>query len=227
MNDNLNILKISDECKNDMESIWFTSDLHASHTKIVDICNRPIYLQSYEGERNIKNNDYKQKLDNIHNEWLVKDVINKWVKKNDTLFILGDVSMAKRSEAEKFLDRLNGIKYLISGNHDKNIQNSSRFCQITQIKDFTYSKFNLNIHIVLCHYPLLSWNRKVHGSWHLYGHVHGRLNIDNGLSFDVGIDNPELHKITGGYYRPLNLYEIFKLMVSEQQFIDKEQKQEF
>ena len=58
---------------------------------------------------------------------------------------------------------------------------------------------------------MLSWNRKVHGSWQLYGHVHGRLK-NFGHSFDVGIDNPELHEITGGYHRPLNLFEIVTIM---------------
>jgi calcineurin-like phosphoesterase family protein len=27
----------------------------------------------------------------------------------------------------------------------------------------------------LNHYPMRSWDRKTRGSWHLYGHVHGRL----------------------------------------------------
>jgi calcineurin-like phosphoesterase family protein len=217
MNDNLNKLsKITPECKADMETFHFTADLHHSHPKIVEICNRPIFIPYYNGEKSMKNPDYKQKIDIIHNEWLTNEVINKWVDKKHTLFIIGDVTMDKREKAEKFIDKLNGNKFLILGNHDKNIHNSTRFNQITQIKDFTYSNFGLNIHIVCCHYHMLSWNRKIHGSWHLFGHVHGRLNQDIGLAFDVGIDNPELHKITGGIYRPLNLYEIVKIMDEKQ-----------
>ena len=123
--------------------------------------------------------------------------------------------MAKRKDAEKFLDRLNGQKTLILGNHDKNIKNSTRFAQITQIKDFNYSRQSINIHIVLCHYPMHSWDRKVHGSWHLYGHVHGRLDIP-GLAMDVGIDHPQMN------YKPINLYEVCQIMDKKQQNYEKE-----
>jgi calcineurin-like phosphoesterase family protein len=47
--------------------------------------------------------------------------------------------------------------------------------------------------IWLNHYPMRSWNRSFHGSWHLYGHVHGRFSAEdaaNGwmLTKDVGVD---------------------------------------
>jgi calcineurin-like phosphoesterase family protein len=197
--------RITPEIQKDMESLHFCADLHHGHPKIIDICKRPVTKEE-------------------HDNWLINEVINKWVKRNHTLYLAGDVSMAKREEAEKFLDKLNGSKFLILGNHDKNINNSTRFKQITQIKDFTYSKFGLNIHIVICHFPFYSWNRKVHGSWHLYGHVHGRLAIP-GLAFDIGVDNPELRKITGGVYRPLNLFEIINLMNEKQKLIELENNQ--
>ena len=60
--------------------------------------------------------------------------------------------MMKRKEAEKFIDRLNGNKFLILGNHDKNIHNSTRFSQITQIKDFSFKRKNIDIKIALCLY---------------------------------------------------------------------------
>ena len=205
------IENITPEIRKEMETIWFTADLHQGHPKIVDICNRPVYID-YNGEKDIKNNrDYKYLLSQAHDEWLVKEVFNKWVKKKDTVFILGDLSLGKRQEAERFIDRLNGNKFMILGNHDKNIDNSTRFSQITQIKDFSFSQFGLNIHIVLCHYPMVSWNRKPHGAWSLYGHVHGRFKHP-GLSFDVGIDNTDLHQFEGGGWRPINLYEVCQIM---------------
>jgi len=111
--------------------------------------------------------------------------------------------MANKIASDKFLDRLNGDKRLILGNHDNNIRKSTRFGEITQIKDFTFGRKEngINIHIVLCHYPMSSWNRRIHGSWHLYGHVHGR-NKNVGRSFDVGLDNPD------NLWRPINLYEV-------------------
>jgi calcineurin-like phosphoesterase family protein len=203
--------KITPEIRKDMETIWFSADLHHGHPKIIDICNRPVSIYLEGVEANLKNKVYREALNTAHTEWLVREVINKWVDKKHTLYLVGDVSMAKRAEAEKFLDRLNGNKFLIIGNHDKNIQNSTRFSQRTLRKDFTYNRFGLNIHIVLHHNPILSWDRKVHGAWHLYGHVHGRLK-NFGHSFDIGIDNPELLDFTGGVHRPLNLFEVVEIM---------------
>ena len=220
-----NILeRITPEIKKEMESIWFGADFHHGHPKIVEICNRPVYVPLQVPEnftRTLKDLTYKQLLDTAHNEWLVKDVINKWVKKKDTFFIVGDLSMAKRADAEKFLDRLNGNKFLVIGNHDKNIDNSTRFSQTTLRKDFNFSRPGINIHIVLDHFPLASWNRKVHGAWHLYGHVHGRYK-NPGLSMDIGIDNQELLDFTGGVHRPLNLFEVVTIMEAKRKFIGDE-----
>ena len=224
---------ITPEAKKVMETIWFTADLHHGHLKIVNICNRPVYIDRKIMEDfylinadNPEYDIYKDKkflrdyVDPAHTEWLIKEVFNKWVKKNDTVYIIGDLTFAKRSEAEKFLDRLNGNKFMILGNHDKNIDKSTRFSQITQIKDFTFSQFGLNIHIALCHYPMVSWNRKPHGSWHLYGHVHGRYKHSD-LALDVGIDNTDLHTLPGGGWRPINLYEVCQIMSEKANRIDE------
>lgn len=217
--------RLTPEIIEDMKHIHFCADLHAHHPKIVDICNRPVFVleKDAEGiikeERIIQNPRYRQILDRIHNDWLIKDVFNAYVGKKDTVYILGDVSLAKRSDAEKFIDRLNGRKFLILGNHDRNIDTSTRFEQITQIKDFTYSKFGLNIHIVLCHYAMLSWNRKVHRSFHLYGHSHGRLQQNDNLSYDVGIDNRLGIAGISSWCKPLNLYEICLIMAEKEKGI--------
>jgi calcineurin-like phosphoesterase family protein len=189
------LLKLTPEIIADMKKIHFCADVHHDHPKIVSICNRPTSIEK-------------------HNEWILNEVFNKYVGKKDTVYILGDLTFAKKVEADKFLDKLHGNKNLILGNHDDNIHNSTRFNQITQIKDFTYSKFGINIHIILCHYPIASWNRKVHGAWHLYGHVHGRFKM-KGLAIDVGIDNRDLFKITNGIRRPINLYEVCLLMAEK------------
>jgi len=187
----------------DMKKIHFVADLHHGHSKIVDICNRPISREK-------------------HDEWLLKEVFNKYVQKNQEVYILGDISMAKRRDAEKFVARMNGNKHLILGNHDKNVSHLGNWSEVTQIKDFTYSRFGLNIHIILCHYPIASWNRKIHGAWHLHAHSHGRFE-NSGLSWDVGIDNQSNKFGVFGWCRPINLYEVVQIMNEKQkQGFDKD-----
>ena len=57
----------------------------------------------------------------------------------------------------------------------------------------------------LNHYPMRSWDRSFHGSWHLYGHVHGQLmdedsKITHRLTRDVGVDACD--------YRPISFEEV-------------------
>jgi len=189
--------KLTPEIIQDMQKIWFTADLHHSHDRIISICGRPCSQL-------------------MHEEWLVKDVINNYVKKKDVVYYIGDISFARKPDADRFVDRLNGEKFLILGNHDKSLEKSTRFTQITQIKDFSYSKFGLNIHIVLCHYCMLSYNRMIHNAWHLFGHSHCRpLEGQPKLSFDVGIDRI-------GLWRPYNLYEICQIMNKKELGYDEE-----
>lgn len=204
MNIQTNIIeKLTPEIIREMEQIHFVADLHHGHPKIVDICNRPI---SHED----------------HDEWLLKEVFNKYIQKKHEVYILGDVSLAKRKDAEKWVARMNGNKHLITGNHDKSVDKLGNWNEITQIKDFTFSRYGLNIHIVLCHFPLASWNRKIHGAWHLYGHVHGRFQ-NTGLSWDCGIDNKRNEFGIFGWLRPINLYEVVQIMNERQkQGFDKD-----
>ncbi|MFA5152872.1 MAG: hypothetical protein WC554_09955, partial [Clostridia bacterium] len=185
--------KLSNEAIEDMKHIFYIADLHFSHPKMVKICNRPVPLTE---KLDVSIPEQKKRINELHNDWLVREIYNKYIDKKDEVYILGDIAMSPKNDAEKIIDKLHGNKHLILGNHDKNISHSTRFSEITQLKDFTYSRFGLNIHIVLSHYPIISWNRKIHASWTLFGHVHGRFanlspEIEKfmGLSWDVGIDN--------------------------------------
>lgn len=168
---------------NDAQHIFFTADLwlHLLHPKICAICNRPTTIEE-------------------HDLWLINR-INSKVGKHDSLYLLGDVSMGNKIETEKLLNKIKCKNiFLISGNHDHNLRACTRFTTIEQIKDFTFNSPSYpNIHIVLCHYPIASWNRAVHGSVHLFGHCHGRFE-NKGLSFDVGVDAND--------YYPLSLEEV-------------------
>jgi calcineurin-like phosphoesterase family protein len=43
--------------------------------------------------------------------------------------------------------------------------------------------------VTLCHYAMRSWADSCHGSYHCFGHSHGRMpEFDNMFAFDVGVD---------------------------------------
>ena len=145
--------------------IYFTSDQHLSHNNIIKYCNRPF--------KNVSE----------MNECII-DNFNSIVSTKDTTYFLGDFCFSS-GNFEKYMKMLNGQKHFIIGNHDpKNIKKFTHlFNSISQIKEIKCK----GIPIILCHYSMRSWNKKQYGSYHLYGHSHGRLESDDN-SFDIGVD---------------------------------------
>lgn len=174
------------------EKIFFTSDTHFHHVNIMKYCNRPFNTIEEHDEEIIK-------------RW------NEKVPKDGLVFHLGDVFFQSYTYAIDILQRLNGNKILIIGNHDwKNLINkidkvyhnktlNDCFINITQqlFIEIEGQKIYLN------HFPFLCMNG-VYGNdnliWQLYGHVHTSPYSDTGLDmprlkmcfpqqYDVGVDN--------------------------------------
>lgn len=57
------------------------------------------------------------------------------------------------------------------------------FESVQQYKELAFPGVN----VVLCHYPIESWNSMERGTIHLHGHVHGQGSQLDGR-YDVGID---------------------------------------
>lgn len=83
------------------QGIFFTSDLHFGHKNIIKFCNRPWETTDEMDEALVEN-------------W------NSIVRANDIVFDLGDFAFAPNSKWKEILSRLNGIHYLILGNHEIN-----------------------------------------------------------------------------------------------------------
>jgi calcineurin-like phosphoesterase family protein len=148
--------------------MFFTADNHFFHKNIIEFESRP-YQSVFE---------------------MNQDMIDRWnlkVDKCDEVYIIGDFSFGKASETSKLLKSLNGKKHLITGNHDYYLQETSNskienlFESIQIYKEIKIGvKYQNNpIDVVLFHYPIADWNKRYHGSWHIYGHVHSMVNYIN------------------------------------------------
>lgn len=167
-----------------MPDIFFTSDTHFDHESIIRLSKRPFQTVTEMNEALIAN-------------W------NAVIRDQDTVWHLGDFCIGSDEPASTFASRLNGTIHLIQGNHDdRTVRDcAASFASIDTMKSISVD----GQHIFLCHYPLREWNRAWRGSWHLFGHVHGRLdNEPRSKSLDVGVDSRN--------YRPVSFEEIRGVM---------------
>lgn len=155
---------------------FFTADTHFNHRSIIEACERPF--------KNVW----------AMNAYMV-EMWNKVIKKGDVVYHLGDFALPNKGDGDDvkdILDQLNGQMYLIIGNHDdKNIKlfekNWGKEGGIIKITHLAYIKLQTGQKVMLCHYPMASWRASHHGSWHLHGHVHGRMAVRRSC-LDVGVD---------------------------------------
>lgn len=162
------------------DKVLFTSDLHLLHRNIIDFCNRPYESIEEMSEGIIKN-------------W------NEQVDRNQTVFVLGDVTWGNVQVTNDILNKLNGKIVLIRGNHD-----SDRVCKlfddVHDMLGLNVTNFNNGVskYVHMCHYPLLEWDGFRKDSWHLHGHLHS--SNDNRLTgerrLDVGLDGNNMRLYT-------------------------------
>lgn len=138
------------------DKVFFTADTHFNHTNIIYYCDRPYKDASHMNESLIEN-------------W------NQLVDTESLIFILGDFAYGDKRDWENLLGRLHGRKFLIKGNHDRsNCIPSHKFLEVHEGFAKIYVKDpDSHREIILCHYPMLSWEHSHKGSWQLYGHWHG------------------------------------------------------
>jgi calcineurin-like phosphoesterase family protein len=107
---------------------------------------------------------------------------NAVVAPEDTVWHLGDV--ARGAAQLELVAQLHGSKHLIRGNNDPDAV--ARAPIWASVAD--YAELETEGHrLVLCHYPLRSWNGQHKRAINLHGHSHGRLK-PMPRQFDVGVD---------------------------------------
>lgn len=169
-------------------TVWVTSDCHYGHTK----------LAFYRGFGSLE--EMNEKLIENH---------NALVQKNHSVYILGDFSFYKDEMIAQVLERLNGRKFLIFGNHDYAIRKSFQL-QKMFVKCLDYYELKANGNkLCMSHYPMMAWNRHHYGSIMLHGHCHGSMNYPfTGRIMDVGVDVHDL--------KPLNVDDVIERMLKIQ-----------
>lgn len=110
-------------------------------------------------------------------------MIRQWnakVTKNDTVYILGDFSLAGGFQTSGILDCLNGKKHLITGNHDDRYLKDKHFEDHCLRSVNPYQEIRDNGRsVILSHYPVFCYKGQYRKdkqgrplSYMLYGHVH-------------------------------------------------------
>ena len=159
--------------------IYFTADTHFNHSNIINLCGRPFA-------------NVEQMNDKLIQNW------NSCVKNDDEIYVLGDFMFkGSGNEANNLLQRLNGIKYLIKGNHDKYLEDTTFYNDnFVWIKDYHVLNYQ-KMKFVLFHYPIFEWDGYFGNAIHLYGHVHNcsknpaqqkRLELLGKMAVNVGVD---------------------------------------
>jgi calcineurin-like phosphoesterase family protein len=147
-----------------LEQVFVTSDTHFGHTNIIDYASRP-FLDSKEMDECL--------IDN----W------NSVVRKNQTVFHLGDFAFGNVDYQRKILSKLNGDIHFVRGNHDHNHP-----LGVDNLPDIIELKTGGRLW-VLSHYAFRVWNCSHRGAINLYGHSHGCLKDDPKMqAIDVGVD---------------------------------------
>ena len=159
--------------------IYFTSDLHLGHRGIIEMQNRP-FKSVEEMNRSLIEN------------------YNSVVHKNDTVYILGDISHHMPIErVNELMGKMNGKKILIKGNHDKKYL-LELFEEICDFKTVSLD----GVYFALMHYPMLSWPKKNKESIQLHGHIHADMTYneqnrnENIRRYDVGVDANEFYPVS-------------------------------
>lgn len=134
-----------------MSGIRYISDLHLSH----------LNMAKKRGFETFEEHD-----EHIINSW------NSVVGKRDVTWILGDITMEKVGPYS-LLNRLNGIKKVILGNHDEPQHVPELLKYVNSVCSVQYKKVKDGPNIIFSHIPIhpkeleYRFNINVHGHTHL------------------------------------------------------------
>ena len=99
--------------------VFFTGDFHLGHKDIL------IYEKEHRPFKTIEE---------MH-EKIIENYNKKIINPNDKCYILGDLTFTSQKITTNIINKLNGIKYLVKGNHDTKPNQWYRDCGIEEVYD--------------------------------------------------------------------------------------------
>ena len=133
-------------------TIRYIADMHFDHADILAYDDRPF-------------SDVEEMNAVLIENW------NRVVDEEDLTWILGDFCAGNGTRWRDLLNRLNGVKALILGNHDAPAaveEARDLLADVAQYREI----LDGGQHIVLCHYPIPAFHDHYFSWIHLHGHVH-------------------------------------------------------
>lgn len=168
---------------NDDENVFVTADLHVGPYN-----SRTLSLRGFGS-------------DWIAHMQYVLNSINHRVKKQDTLYILGDLGFRDATkDLEDFIKSINCRVKVCDGNHDS-VKQLKKLHEKGILQDFKHEydiEYRGN-YFHLSHFPKREWKFFFENGYHIFGHTHNNLKPYL-RSCDVGIDAMG--------YTPIHLSEI-------------------
>jgi calcineurin-like phosphoesterase family protein len=157
-----------------MSKKWYTSDQHFWHNNIIKYCKRPF--------------DNQQQMNDA-----ILTLYNETIGPNDEVYHLGDICFYEKKAIE-LLEQMNGRKHLVSGNHDA--KKLARWIGWETSQAYKEIK-DEGRKVILCHYPIWSWNGMYRLTTHLHGHCHAtKAPGKTRRSADVGVDAWDFKPVT-------------------------------
>lgn len=166
-----------------MAEVWYTADLHLSHRKLAEL----------RGFDSVEEHDAA-----VFDNWAAT------VGKDDSVWVLGDLTLGHPAWVQPMLSKLPGRKHLILGNHDRGhpvFRNSHN-----QLGHYTaFHSVQLaarrrigDTSVLLSHLPYSGdhtaedrhpqWRLPDCGEWLLHGHTHSPDKYTGGKQIHVGLD---------------------------------------
>jgi len=155
--------------------IWFTSDLHLNHYNILTL----------EKENLAKNGLSYIRTIEEYNDMIINR-INSCVKAEDTLYILGDVAFGGLDVIRPLINRINGHKILVMGNHDRFQKSQGQYLGFKETYDCPIYLNGVRGKVILSHEPVMEAYNNPYVTLNIHGHLHNScLDLPNYLNINI------------------------------------------